>query len=165
SVSLTSPSRTADKFPVKRCSDGTFVQPFHFCESDIEHANWSASNMPLLHCDNGRRVHYTLDCDGFDDCGDGSDEQFYVDSLNLMRVDFDGYGMAELTKVPEGEGCPETHFQCREGLCIPSFAVNNGVGVPSVTTCFCQPFEGTLSHAKSYSQSRVRFSRSYLRPQ
>nr|KAG5691147.1 hypothetical protein BaRGS_032143 [Batillaria attramentaria] len=73
SVKLKPPTRNQDRLPPKQCPDGHFVHSFQPCstEGDMPHS----SIFPLLHCDNGQRVHYTMTCDGFDDCGDKSDEK------------------------------------------------------------------------------------------
>ncbi|KAK7456944.1 hypothetical protein BaRGS_00039300, partial [Batillaria attramentaria] len=41
----------------------------------------------------------------------------------LQMVNLDGYGSVSLQAV---QVCPETHFRCKGGYCIPSFLLNNG---------------------------------------
>ena len=207
----------------KRCSDGSFVQRFHECKSDVQErsdgsqrkSSWSEAGLPLYECENGQLIHYSLVVDGIKDCSDGSDErtrytpssssgftckasnQFIrrssqcdgsfdcfdgTDELNCdsyacsndtvfcfsvgclprvywsrgldvcphwgrdfshtstylqnylrpfhpsrYRVDLDGFGMSDITILSQGDACPETHFQCQDSYCIPTYLVNNQV--------------------------------------
>ena len=45
----------------------------------------------------------------------------------LTRLDLDGYGLATLTDLEPGEDCPETHFRCPGGRCIPTFLLRNSI--------------------------------------
>ena len=67
-LTLSPPRQKVDKFPTATCNGSEQIHPFHPCRSQFP------SNIPLLRCDNGFHVHYTLTCDGYNDCGDNSDE-------------------------------------------------------------------------------------------
>nr|KAG5706850.1 hypothetical protein BaRGS_004185 [Batillaria attramentaria] len=40
-------------------------------------------------------------------------------------LQMDGFGMAHLVLIVENESCPETHYQCPDGYCIPTYLLNN----------------------------------------
>ena len=41
-------------------------------------------------------------------------------------VHLDGLGMSHVEKLTEGQdACPETHFRCRQGFCLPTYLINN----------------------------------------
>ncbi|KAL8594721.1 hypothetical protein ACOMHN_051667 [Nucella lapillus] len=42
------------------------------------------------------------------------------------QVTLDGYGMSRLDRLSDVAVCPETHFQCPGGYCIPTFLMANG---------------------------------------
>ena len=68
----------------KLCPDGSYVMPFHPCRwADLDNSDdggeggsssLSVLGLPLFQCRLGQPVHYSLVCDGRDDCADGSDE-------------------------------------------------------------------------------------------
>ena len=72
-----------EKFPTKSCRGKYFIHPFQACDGSSE---ISEMNLPLYKCLNGLYVHYTVTCNGFDDCQDSSDEQYcYVyDEFDLL---------------------------------------------------------------------------------
>ena len=77
---VTFPNATviSERFPTKACPDGSVVQVFHLCqwgqEDKIRSTGWSPGGLPLFQCRLGHAVHYSLVCDGKDDCADRSDE-------------------------------------------------------------------------------------------
>ncbi|KAK7483299.1 hypothetical protein BaRGS_00025466, partial [Batillaria attramentaria] len=69
-VNLQPAQETPTGIHTKVCPDGSLVLTFHPCNSA---EGWSERNLPLFPCKNGASVHYSLVCDGVDDCTDGSD--------------------------------------------------------------------------------------------
>ena len=187
----------------KQCLDGSFVQTFHPCKWGEEVASTPVDKFPFFHCRFGPPVHYTLVCDGVEDCADGSDEiacaeprfppiketSFVCQTFQLVALSqrcngvpdcmdgsdenycsscgkymsmcpgvgcvpvtsaesfdtcplmgayssprpylhrpavliLDGFGWFRLQ--PTDDNCTEGHFKCHEGLCIPSYLLNNG---------------------------------------
>ncbi|XP_076464213.1 uncharacterized protein LOC143296261 [Babylonia areolata] len=89
-------------------------------------------------CDNGQCVpHSNARCDNGRDCWDGSDELCMVvhaGDTNIVRkpppavIHFeDSSGQFTQTLLPSSEGCPDTHFACSDGYCLPVFVRCNGV--------------------------------------
>ena len=69
------PSSQLDVISTKTCPDGSLVQTFQRCQlADGEQGEWSSNGFSLFRCRYGPPVHYSLVCDGYDDCADGSDE-------------------------------------------------------------------------------------------
>ena len=77
-VSLPRASYSPDMISTKECPDGSVVQTFHRChwgqQDEDSNSGWSPNNLPLFQCRFGPAVHYSLLCDGNDDCADRSDE-------------------------------------------------------------------------------------------
>ncbi|XP_070208329.1 G-protein coupled receptor GRL101-like [Littorina saxatilis] len=66
------------RFSTKACPGGSVVQTFHRCQWEQRDENtdsgWSQNGFPLFQCRYGPAFHYSLLCDGKDDCADRSDE-------------------------------------------------------------------------------------------
>ena len=77
-VSFPRASASPDVFSIKECPDGSVVQTFHRCQwgpqDEDSNSGWSPNNLPLFKCRFGPAIHYSLLCDGKDDCADRSDE-------------------------------------------------------------------------------------------
>ena len=77
-VSLPRASYSPDMISTKECPDGSVVQTFHRChwgqQDEGSNSGWSPNKLPLFQCRFGPAVHYSLLCDGNDDCADRSDE-------------------------------------------------------------------------------------------
>ena len=77
-VSLPRASYSPDMISTKECPDGSVVQTFHRChwgqQDDDSNSGWSPNKLLLFQCRFGPAVHYSLLCDGNDDCADRSDE-------------------------------------------------------------------------------------------
>ena len=77
-VSLPRASYSPDMISTKECPDGSVVQTFHRChwgqQDEGSNSGWSPNKLPLFQCRFGPPVHYSLLCDGNDDCADRSDE-------------------------------------------------------------------------------------------
>ena len=54
----------------------------------------------------------------------------------LVKLDLDGHGLSTLTELQPGEVCPETHFLCSGGRCIPTFLLSNSRVVKNVDCPF-----------------------------
>ena len=81
SLQLPAATRAPIGFATKECADGSLVQTFHRCHwvegpvgAGAAGAAWSRNGFVLFQCVFGEPIHYSLVCDGHDDCADGSDE-------------------------------------------------------------------------------------------
>ena len=87
-------------------------------------------------CRSGQCVHSSTRCDLAEDCWDGSDElcTHYFNRYGTTNrmfppalIDFDSYGGFTQTELEEDDPCPQTHFRCPEGYCLPLYCRCNGV--------------------------------------
>ena len=78
-VSFPRASAPIHGFSTRDCREGSVVQTFHRCPSgpqdEDSNSGWSPNNFPLFQCRLGSPIHYSLLCDGHDDCADKSDGQ------------------------------------------------------------------------------------------
>ena len=54
----------------------------------------------------------------------------------LVKLDLDGHSLSTLTELQPGEVCPETHFLCSGGRCVPTFLLSNSRVVKNVDCPF-----------------------------
>ena len=77
-VSFPRASASPDRFSTKECPDGSVVHTFHRCQwgeqAEGSNREWSSNDFRLFQCRFGPAIHYSLLCDGKDDCADRSDE-------------------------------------------------------------------------------------------
>ncbi|KAK7500202.1 hypothetical protein BaRGS_00008425, partial [Batillaria attramentaria] len=122
-LQLRQPQRKPDKFPTKTCADGSFVHVFHACPSTVKvrfETEWKTKPLNKLYCANGNRVHYSLICDGHDDCGDSSDEE--VCGVMVGTVDRSMFFTCKkrpeiLPKSYQCDGSPDCQDQSDEEGC------------------------------------------------
>ena len=92
-------------------------------------------------CDNGQCLPYDKRCDSYRDCWDESDEKT-EDCLNYKKVsipmtarfpppvliNFNSTGHLSQQRLdPRHPMCPETHFSCSDGYCLPVYVFCNAV--------------------------------------
>ena len=122
------------KFSTKLCPGGFHVHPFHPCdEFSADAGQLSSAGLPVFHCDNGAKLHYSLTCDGYDDCDDKSDEvrcdtakhrvrdsplsgRFFVceESLEIMVSDKKCDGMPDCMDSSDEDRCA----RCRKDMML-----------------------------------------------
>ena len=94
-----------EKAPLHDCGGKFFVHKFLPCDVRMVSTSvLSRAGVSLYLCDNGLQVHYSLACDGHDDCFDNSDEYLCLLNNHVM----------ELTKVSgvrfKSTSSDETHY-------------------------------------------------------
>ena len=149
--------------PVKKCSDGSFVPVFGHCARSFtedvmdQPASQVGPKRRFFECLNERTVHYTLTCDGYDDCGDRSDEMgcilaFHLsvseqlfgckESAELILAELRCDGKADCRDESDEKVCEA----CRPGMafhplldCLPqSYTRRSGLQenhLPTLTNC------------------------------
>lgn len=100
--------------------------PECFDESDEENCFWCKEGM--VRCPG--RGCLPISFSGFlNDCRNiYSLEEQVVEPNTIWPpavVELDGLGMSNITALAPGESCPESHFQCPNGYCIPTYLLNN----------------------------------------
>ena len=87
-------------------------------------------------CRNGQCVKKSQQCDVVWDCWDGSDESctYYFSRTNSVRlipppsvIHFPKQGGVNQTEMLSCSSCPQTHFCCPEGYCLPVYCLCNGL--------------------------------------
>ncbi|XP_025085565.1 G-protein coupled receptor GRL101-like [Pomacea canaliculata] len=104
--------------------------------SDEDFCQFPACNVDDFHCDNGQCILQSQKCDHHPQCYDQTDEKFcsFYPIKKIVQtsappglVEINNKGLFKVKRLNKTSSCPETHFQCPNGYCVPVYVRCNGV--------------------------------------
>ena len=146
------------------CGGKFFVQNFHFCDIEqLRSSKLSMSDLPLYTCSNGLQVHYSLTCDGYDNCLDNSDEVLcFVSQQALAESQQNIFRCSTKPQIVESrmicdgntdcyDGSDEVCVDCHGSDYLQSFRPNKDISVCFRLNSTC-PQNFMISGAIVFSQ-------------
>ena len=147
--------------PVKVCPDGSVVLMFHGCQwgqlDEDSNSGLSPNNFSLFQCRFGPAVHYSLLCDGIDDCFDKSDEvgcqkpQFSP----LLDSTFPCRNLQVIPAEKRCDGINDCFDESDEEFCISCGALFMCPGVGCMPTVYAE-YSGFCASYHPFLDSRLK---------